>query len=259
MSQSIPFSLLHLSETDSTSTYLKEQCGRQRLEEFTTIIADYQRTGHGQAGNLWESEEGKNLLFSLIVYPDFCEARQQFYLSQLISLSIKETLDRFTPDISIKWPNDIYWKEKKICGMLIENDLLGSQIAHSIAGIGININQTEFKSQAPNPVSLFQIKGHEYDRESILIEIILRIKEYYQQFRKGETKDIANRYFESLFRKEGLHLYQDINGIFKAQIKQIMPAGNLILLDESGTERSYAFKEVKCLLTDKTKKNDDRS
>ena len=152
-----PVPLIHINETNSTNNYLQSLCSEQKVEELTVVVADFQTSGRGQRGNSWESDPGKNLLFSTVIFPEFLEARRQFLISQIISLAIKEELDTYTTDISIKWPNDIYWKEKKICGMLIENDLMGRNISQSIIGIGININQEIFHSSAPNPVSLLQI------------------------------------------------------------------------------------------------------
>ena len=132
-----PVPLIHISETNSTNSYLQTFCAKEKTEEFTTVAADYQTSGRGQRGNSWESEPHKNLLFSFVLFPEFLEARRQFLISQIVSLAIKEELDTYTDDVSIKWPNDIYWKEKKICGILIENDLIGRNISRSIAGIGI--------------------------------------------------------------------------------------------------------------------------
>ena len=161
--KTFPVPLIHLEETDSTNKYLNELCNKQCVEELTTITADFQTSGRGQRGNSWESEAGQNLMFSFVLYPTFLKARRQFLLSQIISLAIKEELERYVSNISIKWPNDIYWKDKKICGMLIENDLTGVHISRSITGIGINVNQETFCSDAPNPVSLKQINGQSYD------------------------------------------------------------------------------------------------
>ena len=150
-----PVPLIVLPETGSTNNYLSQLCNEQEaaVKEFTTVIAERQTAGKGQRGNSWESEDYRNLTFSFVLYPTFVEVRRQFLLSQFISLSIKEELDEWTEDISIKWPNDIYWHEKKICGILIENDLAGHHIGRCIAGIGVNINQEVFRSDAPNPVS----------------------------------------------------------------------------------------------------------
>ncbi|WP_286150743.1 biotin--[acetyl-CoA-carboxylase] ligase [Bacteroides acidifaciens] len=243
-----PVPLVHISETNSTNNYLQTLCAQEKVEEFTTVVADFQTSGRGQRGNSWESEPHKNLLFSFVLLPEFLEARRQFLISQIISLAIKEELDTYTNDISIKWPNDIYWKEKKICGILIENDLMGRNISQSIAGIGININQEEFHSPAPNPVSLYQITGKQYDIFEVLKNIMLRIQSYYCQLKKNDTLSIVAHYEKSLFRKEGMHRYKDTNGEFLARIVCVEPEGRLILEDEMQAKRRYMFKEVEYLL-----------
>ena len=173
-----PVPLIILPETDSTNNYLTQLCNEQQsaVREFTTVIAERQTAGKGQRGNSWESEDCRNITFSFVLYPTFIEARRQFILSQIVSLSIKEELDQWTEGISIKWPNDIYWNEKKICGILIENDLSGHHIGRSISGIGVNINQDVFRSNAPNPISLKQITGKDHDRYLILANIMERVK-----------------------------------------------------------------------------------
>lgn len=243
-----PVPLIHISETNSTNSYLQTFCAKEKTEEFTTVAADYQTSGRGQRGNSWESEPHKNLLFSFVLFPEFLEARRQFLISQIVSLAIKEELDTYTDDVSIKWPNDIYWKEKKICGILIENDLIGRNISRSIAGIGININQEEFHSPAPNPVSLYQITGKQYEIFEVLKNIMLRIQSYYCQLKKNDTLSIVAHYEKSLFRKEGMHRYKDTNGEFLARIVCVEPEGRLILEDEMQTKRRYMFKEVEYLL-----------
>lgn len=243
-----PVPLIHISETNSTNNYLQSLCSKQKVEELTVVVADFQTSGRGQRGNSWESDSGKNLLFSIVIFPEFLEARRQFLISQIISLAIKEELDTYTTDISIKWPNDIYWKEKKICGILIENDLMGRNISQSIAGIGININQETFHSFAPNPVSLRQITGKEFDLFEILKNIVLRIQSYYSLLKKGNTESIVCQYEMSLFRKEGMHRFKDANGKFLARIICVEPEGRLILEDEKLNKRGYMFKEVEYLL-----------
>lgn len=243
-----PVPLIHINETNSTNNYLQSLCSEQKVEELTVVVADFQTSGRGQRGNSWESDPGKNLLFSTVIFPEFLEARRQFLISQIISLAIKEELDTYTSDISIKWPNDIYWKEKKICGMLIENDLMGRNISQSIAGIGININQETFHSFAPNPVSLRQITGKEFDLFEILKSIVLRIQSYYSLLKKGNTESIVCQYEMSLFRKEGMHRFKDANGEFLARIICVEPEGRLILEDEILNKRGYMFKEVEYLL-----------
>lgn len=249
-----PFPLVALDETDSTNQHLSRLCNERQeaIAEFTTVVAEFQTAGKGQRGNTWEAEEGKNLLFSFVLYPTFLEARRQFILSQIVSLAIKEELSRWSDEITIKWPNDIYWKDRKICGILIENDLAGHHIARTISGIGININQELFRSDAPNPVSLKQITGQEHDRSSILAHILRRVEIYYNSLRTEEpniySAEIAARYARSLYRRRGLHPYEDGNGKFLARLLRVEQDGRLILEDESGRERQYLFKEVQYVI-----------
>lgn len=242
------FPLIHLEETDSTNNYLSNLSDKQPVTEFTVAMANFQTAGKGQRGNSWETEKGKNLLFSVVLYPGFLEARKQFILSQIVSLSIKEELDRWTDNISIKWPNDIYWKDKKICGILIENDLTGIYLSRSISGIGVNINQEKFFSNAPNPISLRQITGQEYDCLLILDNIMQRLKAYYSSLKQGATDHIVQLYQNALFHKDGIHRYSDAEGEFLARIIGVEADGHLILQDESGKIRRYVFKEVQYIL-----------
>lgn len=250
---SFPVALVQLEETDSTNRYLTQFCDEHPImvKELTTVIAERQTAGKGQRGNSWESEERKNLTFSTVFYPTFLKARQQFILSQIVSLSIKEVLDEWTGNISIKWPNDIYWKEKKICGILIENNLAGSTITRSISGIGININQETFRSNAPNPISLKQITGQEHDCMELLGHILKKIQTYYQQLRADSSESIpliTSRYTDALFRKEGFHPYIDNSGHFLARLVRVETDGRFILEDKAGKEREYLFKEVQYML-----------
>lgn len=235
---------IFLSETNSTNSYLDELCNKTSVAELTSVYTDFQTAGRGQRGNSWESEARANLLFSFVLYPDFLEARKQFLLSQITALALQELLSQYTDEIRIKWPNDIYWKDKKICGTLIENDLTGVHISRSISGTGVNLNQESFLSDAPNPVSLFQITGRRYDRKEILCDFMERVAQYYTLLKDGETELIASRYQAVLYRKEGFHAYKDKDGSFRARICGIEPSGALILEDESGKRREYMFKEV---------------
>ena len=246
------FPIINLDETDSTNRYLTLLCDRELVSEYTTVRADYQTAGKGQRGNTWESEKGKNLLFSLVLYPTFLKAHRQFLLSQLTSLAVKETLELWTDDIRIKWPNDIYWKEKKICGMLIENELSAEGIARSIIGIGLNVNQEIFHSDAPNPVSLRQITGLEKNPMEVLTYILTYTRRFYEGLRNDKDGTIASliarQYDLSLFRREGWHPYEDASGRFMARLLRVEEDGRYILQDEAGNERGYLFKEVQYIL-----------
>ncbi len=242
------FPVIHIKETDSTSNYLQQLGNNNHLEEFTAVIADYQTSGKGQRGNSWESVEGKNLLFSILFYPEFLEIRKQFMLSKVIAISIKESLDYYADDFTIKWPNDIYWKDKKICGTLLESDIQGSKIIKSIAGIGININQDIFTSPAPNPVSLLNITNKQQSIESAFTAVMDKILYNYQLLQNGEEEFINKRYHQYLYRKNGIHKYKDDKGVFEATIIEVLPEGFLILEDKTGRIRKYAFKEVQYIV-----------
>lgn len=246
------FPLIALDETDSTSNHLARLCKEQEVAEYTTVTAEFQSAGKGQRGNHWESAPGKNLLFSFLLRPIFLEARRQFVLSQIVALAVKEELDIYTDHIRIKWPNDIYWQDRKICGMLLENDLNGSKISHCIAGIGININQDAFHSDAPNPVSLRQITGQEHPLPPILTGILQRVHARYELLRSEPAgkypAEIAARYAAALYRNTGYHPYRDADGEFLARLADVEPDGRFVLEDETGRIRKYLFKEVQYVL-----------
>ncbi len=236
---------IHLDETHSTNSYLRELITKEKEQpEGTVVVTDYQTAGRGQRGNSWESERGKNLMFSLLLHPDHIPAGKQFILSQLISLAIVTVLQEYDPHFSIKWPNDIYWKEKKIAGMLIEVDITGSMLSNAIAGIGININQTSFKSNAPNPVSLVQITGKKHNLPELLEKLLDRIADEYSGYSPEKEEEIIQRYKNLLFRNKGVHPYLCEGEIFNASIEGIEANGHLILKKENGSIRSFAFKEI---------------
>lgn len=239
--------VIRVDETRSTNNYLRELLAKEALPEGSLVIADFQTAGKGQVGNSWESEAGKNLMFSLLLYPDFLPANRQFLISQIASLSVKETLDAYVDGVTVKWPNDIYWKDRKICGMLIENDLSGRDLYCSVIGIGININQEVFRSNAPNPVSLIQITGKACDREEVLNRFLDIFFRYYCLLLEEKEEEIRAAYMAALYRADGYHPYADKQGRFEARIHAIEPTGHLILQLPDGEYRRYAFKEVSTL------------
>ncbi|RHJ90798.1 biotin--[acetyl-CoA-carboxylase] ligase [Parabacteroides bouchesdurhonensis] len=236
--------IIRLEETTSTNSYLRQLLFKESLPEGSVVVAQTQTAGRGQIGNVWESETGKNLTFSIVLYPDCIPANRQFLISQITSLSVKETLEAYTNDVAVKWPNDIYWKDKKICGMLIENDLSGHNMYCSIIGIGINVNQAVFFSDAPNPVSLCQIIGKEIDKEELLDRFLHIFYNYYLLLLQDKQNDIRDAYRSALYRKDGFFPFTDENGTFEACIYDIELTGHLILQLQDGCLRRYAFKEV---------------
>lgn len=244
------FNIIRLRETASTNNYLKDLLisSREQLSEGLVVSADFQTKGRGQAGNVWEAEDGKNLLFSMLLFPSSIEANQQFVLSKMVSLAVSRVLSEEVEDVHVKWPNDIYWRDKKIAGILIENNLWGSNIQNSVIGIGLNVNQDSFHSNAPNPVSLRQITGKSYDREELLATLVKRIYMLYIQLLREELTCFDQDYKSSLYRIDGLYEYQANGEVFKASIVDVLPDGHLVLQPESGDQRTYAFKEVSIVL-----------
>ncbi|MDR1624885.1 MAG: biotin--[acetyl-CoA-carboxylase] ligase [Tannerellaceae bacterium] len=236
--------LICLDETDSTNNYLRAYLKKEYLPEGSVIVAGYQTGGRGQTGNSWESSPGMNLLFSIVLYPEQLSTNRQFVISQIASLAVKETLGAYTNPVSIKWPNDIYRQNKKISGILIENDVTGTTISRSIIGIGINLNQTLFESSAPNPVSLIQITGKTYDKQDVLNRFLRIFYAYYLLVLQEKFTEIKDTYMQALYRKEGYHPFSDPAGSFSARIYDIETTGHLLLQLENGEMRRYAFKEV---------------
>lgn len=236
---------LYLEEITSTNTYLKEKLLHETLPEGFTVCTHYQTAGRGQRGNSWEAERGKNLLFSTVLYPTHIQANQQFFISEAISLALKDVLSEYVTNISIKWPNDIYWQEKKIAGILIENAIIETTLSYSIIGVGLNINQEVYESNAPNPTSLALITGKNYDRDIILKKIRERLFYYYSQFDFVLLNELYN---QSLFRINGWHWYSDNRSSFLAQIVTVEKDGILVLRQKDDTIHKYSFKEVKFLL-----------
>ena len=228
--------IVHIVETDSTNHWLKEHG-----EGEMVVVADYQTAGRGCGTNTWESERGKNLLFSALIHPNQIPASHQFHISMAVSVAISEALEQYIGDVSIKWPNDIYWRNGKICGILIEQTLKGTLIKESIIGVGLNVNQRIFRSDAPNPVSLWQITAQETDRDALLSDILSRLRQLL-------AEDVRSRYMARLYRRSGFHPYTDAGGAFMARFADVRADGRLVLADDEGRERIYAFKEVQFII-----------
>ena len=237
----------YTASTASTNTFLHEMMRQDKLPEGFLLYTDFQTAGKGQPGNTWESENGKNLLFSMLLYPHSIKVYEQFILSEITGLAIRKVLEKYTDDICIKWPNDIYWKDKKIAGILIENSLFRDRIDTCIIGIGLNVNQEVFISNAPNPVSLRQITGNDVNREILLMEIQAELLNIYQNY---SPEFIHQEYLNHLYRRNGFHRYAETtaNTVFDAEIEDVLPDGRLILRIQAGEIRTFYFKEIQFVL-----------
>ena len=241
---------IKVSQTASTNTYLSRLAAT--LPGGTVIYTPSQTAGRGQKGNSWESEDGKNLTFSMLLKRPPVKARDQFYLSEAAAIAVVEALTAEVGDgFAVKWPNDVYWQDKKVCGMLLENSLDGSGIAHCVVGIGINVNQERFVSDAPNPVSLINITGREHDLMTLLKGVCARIEQLVDSLADDNARvDLHHRYMAALYRNDGqLHPYEDADGNrFMASVAGIAPDGTLTLLHEDGASHDYLFKQVKHII-----------
>lgn len=248
---------MYIRQTNSTSTLLREQY-TDTLPHLYTIRTDYQSAGRGQAGNGWESEDSKNLLFSTLLRCEVSPA-EQFRLTMWVSVAMVEMLLKYLPaeGLTIKWPNDIYYGDKKLAGILVENTLVGSKIAYSIVGIGLNVNQLEFLSPAPNPISMQQISGKEYDVENLLEEYLAVLK----RWQNVPLQTLQDTYMSYLYRRRGMYPYverevslvptaiaQSAEGAFRAEIQGITSQGELVLQTEKGETRTYHFKQIRFVI-----------
>lgn len=239
----------YTAETGSTNELLKEMLRDKVLPQGFVVHTDFQSAGKGQGSNAWESAKGKNLLFSLLLRPQQIAASEFFLISQMVSLGILYVLHALTDEenvqyFTIKWPNDIYWKNQKIGGILIENTLQGRNIQTSICGIGLNINQEVFTSEAPNPTSLRHITQQTFDLNRLLVDIKSSILE----IGKLSSDDIRQQYKQHLFRNTGYHPFKSSNFTFCARILQIDTDGKLILEDTEKKRLAFYFKEVEFVL-----------
>ena len=176
--------IIHFKTLDSTNKYLQNL-----LEEGVDIIdnvvvTDFQTSGKGQGRNVWESEAGKNLLFSIALDMSYHKAENQFVLTQMVSVAMINVLKNYLPEehLYIKWPNDIYFKNKKIAGILIKNEIKGMMLGTSIIGIGLNVNQEDFDENLSNPISMKMITGKDYDLEEILLAISCQLSAVSRQY-----------------------------------------------------------------------------
>ena len=240
---------MYISSTNSTNSLAKELLAKGEWPQTERYVyAGYQTAGRGQTGNGWESEENKNLLCSIVLPP----RQNLFELNVVVAVAVRRVLGE---DFTIKWPNDIYWQDKKVAGILIENAIIGNELNYSIAGIGLNVNQTEWKTDAPNPVSLKQITGQEYNIDELMHRLDVEVQ-------KALKEAVWAEYKAHLYRREGFWPFVErevstaptmnvqsnkVQGtkVFMAQIKDVLPTGEIVLIDENNQERKYHFKQIR--------------
>ena len=241
--------IIRLDTADSTNNWLAQN--EQFLESPVLVYCISQTAGRGQRGNSWESEPGKNITASILFHPENFPAHQQFKISEAVALALTDYLDDKGVDAKVKWPNDIYVRDKKICGILVEHVVTGRNITRTIAGFGLNINQKEFLSDAPNPISLTQITGNEYNLEQEIEEVADLLEKSLREF---SNENLHNRFLNRLYRYDARHhkfhdkiRHETVN----AKILTVAPEGILTLKTDKGETRDYAFKEVEFIINER--------
>ena len=240
--------LIYCENTLSTNTFASGLLQNDPVAEGTIIHTNFQLAGRGQKGNRWESEAGKNLLFSIVLFPNMVSPEDQFIISMFISLGICDFLKMFITGCKIKWPNDIYAGDDKIAGILIENSISGESISNSIVGIGLNINQVSFPEDIPNPVSLKMLTGKDHDPDYCLKQIAICLDIRYKQLLAGNRTEIRTDYISSLFRLNEWCNFITGSGLLYGKINSVAHSGCLQIEDERKNIHEFQFKEVEFTL-----------
>lgn len=236
--------LIKLNAIDSTNSFLREMIFSKVVSDYTIVVAKHQTKGRGQMGTVWHSSKDKNLMFSVFKDLSMHDVEFPFYISMAISLAVFKTLKALhIPDLSIKWPNDILSANKKVCGILIEN-VIKNKLNSTIIGVGLNVNQTEFKG-IPNASSLKKITGIQYDLDEILHHIINHIKTYSKLLEQGDYEVVKAEYEANLFRINKPSTFKNTDGeLFSGFIIGVTKYGKLRVVIEDKIEKRFDFKEV---------------
>ena len=216
------------------------------------IWADFQTAGRGQRGHTWESRAGENLTFSVVLEPHFLPVAEQFMLLEAVALALYDFFALVGVDTKIKWTNDIYVGNRKAVGILIEHNYSGGKLSRTIVGIGINVNQTEFSADIPNPISLSMLTGEKYDRRELLEQFEKCLSARYLQLKNGEWDTLQTDYHSALYRRDERQLFALPDGTREEGIiRGVKPTGDLIVEWENGEKKSYLFKEIEFVVVDK--------
>jgi BirA family transcriptional regulator, biotin operon repressor / biotin---[acetyl-CoA-carboxylase] ligase len=235
--------LIFMPECHSTNDEMLLLCQKESAPEGTLIITARQTAGRGQRGNVWETEPGKNLTFTILVKPAFLPIRQQFYLNIFVSLAIRDYLTETTQlKVQIKWPNDILLKRRKICGILIENQISGSSLTNSAIGIGLNVNQQQFVNTSATSVLLET--GEPTELSAALDSLLHFLEARYMQLRSGKFSVLRNNYLENLYGLNEALTFSDKSGVFIGTIIGIEESGRL-MVDKANDIVTYDLKEIR--------------
>lgn len=234
-----------LEAVASTNLVAAEHIHAHQPEDGTAILTKFQTAGKGQAGADWESDAGQNLLVTYILYPDFIEPKDLFVLNKAIALGVYDYVKSVLgEDVSIKWPNDIYYRDKKIAGLLIENSVTFSEVNYSIVGIGVNINQQKFKRYIPEAVSMRNATEKKYSLEECFAELSNCLEHRYLQLKLKGASPVNADYKSALYRFGKYFFFRQKGIIFKARITDVLDDGKLVLEKENEKPETFRFKEI---------------
>jgi len=236
--------IIQLESIDSTNNYAVSLTGSDRPEEGTVVWALEQTAGRGQGNNRWQSEPGRNLTFTIILYPAWLSPENQFLLNKAIALGVLGFVSEYAEHASIKWPNDICIGTRKVSGILIENRLRGSWFDSSIVGIGINLNQTGFDPGLPNAISLAQLIHRELDPAEALQGVCKSIDLQWEQLIAGEFARISHNYNSALLFCNTPALFTKQNERFTGTVTGVDDQGRLMIRDTGRRLYRFAHKEV---------------
>lgn len=242
--------VITLDEIDSTNKYAIQLCAKSNPTDGTVIITEYQTAGQGQIGRKWYAQPSKNLLMSVILKPKSFLVKDQAFLSFSIALAIWQVLDDLgIQNLSIKWPNDIYIKNKKVAGILIQNALSGTKIDRAIVGIGLNVNQEVFPDDLPNPTSISQATGMIHDRGDVQERLLQSLSQYYWQLQMRKFTELKSKYESLLFglRTQRQFEHQELSS-FSASVLGVDDTG-AIILDCQGEQHSFQHGELKWIIS----------
>lgn len=213
------------------------------------IRAERQTAGRGQRGHAWSSEEGANLLFSLVLEPVFLPAAEQFLLSEVVALALTDTFAAYGLEARVKWTNDIYIGDRKAVGILIEHNLSGEKLSRTVVGIGVNVNQTQFDPSLPNPVSMRQAAGRPFDRMEVLDTLYGALMCRYGQLEGGDREALQLEYRERLYRLGARQRFRLRDGSETwGVICGVRPSGELLVDHGDGRMGAYLFREIEFIV-----------
>lgn len=238
--------IVEFETLESTNLHAIENWERQAWDEGTVVWAKRQTAGVGQSGNKWLSEAGKNLTFSIVLKPSFLPAASQFDLHKVLAVAVRQTVSGFAPDsdVRIKWPNDIYVGDRKVCGILVNNVITDNLYRVAVAGIGINVNQTDFAPELPNPTSLKLECGTDFEIDRILDETVRNIGFWYGRLKKGDMKLINETYFSQMLNFGTPKRYRYRGKTVEATITGLDRFGRMVLQTNDNRQIVCDIKEI---------------